>query len=384
MSLIQCLNQEPVTSPYTFKLTGVSVFSFEEALYHCYTYWKDSIDDFVSSEFIAWVKDILGQAYIASQIKELSDLEQLSQRFTKFLSITDYFEDDEIKEIHAELMQWENRLEWEQLKERADAFNKVNEPQKAYSLYMRALKYEENPQILNNLGVCLMKLKRFDESYFYLAKAYEMQKYISILVNLAESAIFSHKFEIAEELLTQIKDEKDDAELNYLYGEYFYESGNIRKSTKYFEEAAASSNDTFYIYRLTDAYIKLRKYDNALALLETVENKDKEFLMKQGEVYAVSGHIPAAIKSIEKALIFDKGDCALWIILAYYHRLNYDFIKAQSAIITALRIEPNNEKALLEQARIKKSLGKTKDYQVILKNILDDIKQKYRELINET
>jgi Tfp pilus assembly protein PilF len=120
-------------------------------------------------------------------------------------------------------------------------------------------------------------------------------------------------------------------------------------------------------------------YDEALAALSALGEETKELLVKQAYVYFASGNVPAAIKCIEKALMTNKSDAGLWVALAVYYRMDYDFQKAQAAVSTALNIDPFNEKALLENARIKKSLGKTKEYQEVLKNILSSLKKKYRE-----
>jgi thioredoxin-like negative regulator of GroEL len=53
---------------------------------------------------------------------------------------------------------------------------------------------------------------------------------------------------------------------------------------------------------------------------------------------------------------------------------------ADMAIARALAISPENERARLESARIKKALGKTRDYQGILNQILKGFKQSYREV----
>jgi Tfp pilus assembly protein PilF len=82
---------------------------------------------------------------------------------------------------------------------------------------------------------------------------------------------------------------------------------------------------------------------------------------------------------MQKALITNKNSIDLWIRLAEYYRLNYDLQKATGAITKALELSKKNPRANLENARIKKALGKIKDYQVILNSVLVGFKEKYRE-----
>lgn len=380
--LLLALNQESASVPYTFKITGINVYSFEEALYHCYVYWKESLDDFTCHEFINWVRDELGHAYISSKIKAISEIDGFTEKFLQFLFITDYFDNEQIVEIKNNLKAWENSLEWERLKERADSLSARGDAVKAYPLYKRALSYGENAELINNFAICMLKLQKYEEAYELFNRAYEADPdNIDILLNFTESAIYSRNFNKAVALLHKASESesKDESYIYYLYGELNFETGDIRNAASYFEKAINENCDSYYVYRLSEIYVELRMYDKAMEALERIKYTDKDFLMKQAEVYIASGHIPAAIKSIEKALLSNKSDPELWIRLAVYHRLNYDHIKAQAAIVTALNIDPYNEKALLENARIKKSQGKTKDYQEILKNILNSFKKKYRE-----
>ncbi|MDR1687210.1 MAG: tetratricopeptide repeat protein [Clostridiales bacterium] len=378
--LLLALNGDYASAAYTFKSTGIKVYSFEEALYHCYTYWKESADDFAAPEFIAWVRDTLNLAHIATKIKPPTDGGDFAEKFLQFLLIADYFDSAQINDLKNRLKAWENSLEWERLKERADSLNAKDDAQKAYPLYKRALGFGENEGLFNNFAVCLMKLQKYEEAFEYLSRAYEMQPdNTDILVNYTEAAILSHNFNKAVALLKKLCEIKEDADVYYLYAQLYYETGDIRNASAYTEKALADKYDPYYVYRLADIYVQLRMYDEALQALNKIKDQDRDFLVKQAEVYIAAGHIPAAIKCIERALFYSRTDSELWIRLALYYRLNYDTQKAQAAITTALNHDPFNEKALLESARIKKALGKTKDYQEILKNILNSLKKKYRE-----
>ena len=97
MSLLHlCITQEEVTIPYKFKITNISVYSLEEAAYHCYHYWRQCYDEFLSDDFLDWVRNVLGLNFIASKISQLADVSSICDRATSFLSILGYFDHTEI------------------------------------------------------------------------------------------------------------------------------------------------------------------------------------------------------------------------------------------------------------------------------------------------
>ncbi|MCL2699565.1 MAG: tetratricopeptide repeat protein, partial [Defluviitaleaceae bacterium] len=275
--LLLCISQDEPETPYQFKTTGVNVFSFEEAVYHCYHNWKQSIDDFTSEEFLAWTRDTLGLSFLSSRIQSLSKLANFSDRLIGFLSIIDYFDEARLSALKTQLTDWETRLEWERLKDRADYLLKKNDPQRAYVLYHKALGYGENAEILNNLAIAFMKLEHYEqaEKYFERALLARMevspQNNLRLLLNLAEAAIYNHNFVRAEQCLREAESiEPDMADIAYLYGELSVETDNIRHSIEFFEKALSIEYDPHFIYRIAETYVRLRKYDAALEALAKV------------------------------------------------------------------------------------------------------------------
>jgi len=383
-SLLLCASQQKNVVPYQFKLTNVKVYSIEEALYHAYSYWKESLDDVSSRPFADWVSNALGLPRVAKKISGADSADGLSARLINFLSVIDYFDEDELGELHAQLVEWENRLEWERLKDRGDQLNGAGQPAKAYPFYLRALAHDENARLLNNAGVCLMKLCKYREAAAYLERAHTARPDdAQITKNFIEALIYGRDFGRAKELLTEIEATGGAGDLSYLYGELCYEEGDIRGAAEHYQKATASGDDVFYIYRLTEIYVKLRYFDRAIETMNAAPVKDRFFLIKQAEIYAACGNVPAAIKCVEKALVTDKGGAKLWMTLAQLYRLNYDNTRAEMSIRMALDIEPDNEEALLESARIKKLSGKTREYQQILRSILQNFKKSYREIDRE-
>jgi tetratricopeptide (TPR) repeat protein len=168
----------------------------------------------------------------------------------------------------------------------------------------------------------------------------------------------------------------------------YYRQNDYAKSIELFQQAiTASENENldfepepYYVYRLADVYVKMRQYDKALAALEQVADKDMDFYAKQAELYAAANNLPAAVKSTQRALMIQNNSVELWTKQAMYYRQDYDLVRANAAISKALSIDPENERAKLENARIKKGMGRQKEYQAVLNNVLKGFRGKYREL----
>ncbi|MCL2456199.1 MAG: hypothetical protein FWD19_01465, partial [Defluviitaleaceae bacterium] len=62
-------------------------------------------------------------------------------------------------------------------------------------------------------------------------------------------------------------------------------------------------------------------------------------------------------------------------------RQDYSPALAEIAIQKALEISPENNSVRLENARIKKALGRTREYQAALNEILKSFKDEYRKTI---
>lgn len=382
--LLMCITQRNILKPYKFKLTGVKVFSLEEALYHTYYNWKDSYDDFVSDTFIEWVRDTLNLPHIALQISSIKLLDSLSEKIINFLSIIDYFDPIKLASLKAQILIWEKQTEWERLKNKGDYLIEKDNPELAYSYYKKALEYEKNLILYNNIGIACMKMEMFGRAVANFKKAYSLDKSnIVVIINLAESLIYKGDYEEALIFLDKAEKHGENSEVYYLYAKLYMETNNPSSSIDYLNKAINLQEDNAYFYMLSEAYIKIRKFQEALNTLNRVKNKDTEFYINESNIYASYNDYPAAVKSMEKALVFASGNnnIDIWTKLATYHRLNYELEKAELAINKALTMNPDYQLAKLEQAKIKKAQGKMKDYQKGLSNILEELKNNYRKNI---
>ncbi|MCL2352929.1 MAG: tetratricopeptide repeat protein [Firmicutes bacterium] len=398
LTLIPCVSERENNIAYQFRLTGQRVFSLEEALFYVFHNWRQCVDDFCGEEFEAWVRDALGLPYHASRIKRLAGAGSFSERLIGFLQILDYFGSGELSALNGELGDWEKRLEWEKLKERGDYAMSAGEPAMAAALYRRALFCRRDPRLLNNIGVAMMELELFPEALAYLEEAVKQLldgdveaeagaapggTRVRMLVNYAEAAVYAHSFGAAESCLKDLSGIAERHVIEYLYGELEFEAGKPATAAERFETAIALKPERRYIYRLAEVCAKLRSYGRAEDALFMIPEQDAGFYMKLAEINAAEDDPAAAAKATERAIEAGPPGAELWTRLAAYRRLDRDAEGAQSAIEKALAADPENDRARLEQARIRKAAGRTKEYQQILRGMLREFKEKYRETYGE-
>jgi tetratricopeptide (TPR) repeat protein len=369
--------------PYVFTLTDTRVYSLEEALYHCLHHWRGVTQDFLCEPFIKWVEGSLGLGKIGAALREISRIESFSMRFISFLSVVDYLPKQSLAALQKELSQWERRQVWEKLAEQGDFWAKRGEGERSYSYYARALNYHESAKLLNNAGVALMHTASFDEAAEHFARALRHDPASRQLrFNLIEAHILAGAHEAAQNLIEEAMAKyPNHPEILYFQAEIYFQNKSYFEAIKLYEKAAALDYDPQYIYKMCDCYMKMRLYDKALAAMQSVVVQDAAFLRKQAGYYAGAGNVPMAVKSIEKALVGRANDTQLWITLARYHRMDLDLGRASGAVTKALSLSPENPAALLEQARIRKAQGRTKEYQSILNRILTKFKRDYREIV---
>ena len=379
LNLQFCVSQKHNTAPYTFKTTGIRVYTFEEVLYHVFHHWRESVDEFLSENLIAWVAE-LGHSYFATRMKELTRTEPFTEKILNFLRLADYLGEDELSDLRATLEKWELRREWEQLKERGDFFARRNEPEKAIPLYKRALQYDENAPLLNNLGIQYLRINATKEGLSCLTRALSLEpKNFDILLHYIEAAILNSSFDKAAKAIQKAYDiNPNHPDIAFLLGLLSYEQKDFPAALKYFEKAIeADPATTYYTHKAVDIHLQMRQYEKALQTLQKSPLRDTSYHEKEAEIYAAWSDIPRAIKSMQAALSLNPT-ATQYAKLASYHRQDYDTIRAEAAIQKALSLNPGNNIVRLENARIKKGQGRTREHQAALTEILKSFKDNYR------
>jgi len=355
------------------------VYTFEEMVYHVFHHWRESADEFLSNKAAKWVADI-GHSYLAVRMKELAEEKSFSEKFSNFLRLINYFGEDELASLSETLASWEERLEWEKLKERGDFFAQKNEPEKAIKLYRQALQSGENIALLNNLGIQYMKTNATQEGLSCLTRALALEPTnFEILLAYTEAAIFNGSFSKAEKSLEKAMSiNPHHPDIAFLAGEMAYAQKNLPSALEWFEKAMDAAPDVdFYALKAADVHLQMRRFDNALSALKKCARRDMAYFEKEAEIYAASGNFPAAAKAMQDAIDTDVP-ATVYAKLAGYHRQNYDTDSASEAIQKAIQLDAENNSVRLEHARIKKATGRTRQYQSMLNEILTSFKESYR------
>ncbi len=369
--------------PYKFESTNINVYSFEQALYHCYKYWKESWDEiFIKDNFISWVREELEMSFIATEIVKMKSIRNLKDRIIAFLSIVYYFDDEELNVLENEIQEWQNQSQSEKLKEKGDALIAIGSYEKAIIAYKAVLSYDKkNYSAFNNIGVGYMYMEKYAKAKKWFLRAFKScnKNDKSIIFNIIEACVCNNDFDSAEKYITLIDKNCVDGKIFCFKGEVEFGRGNFQKAIEYYKHAI-SEGDSFAVFKLVDAYEKQGEFDMAIRVLDTFDNKDIETLVRKSIVYEHAFDFSSAVRCIEKALLYDKSSVELWIYLARYYRLNNNFVKAEGAVCTALRYSRDDFAASLEMAKIKRAQGKVREYRMVILKLFKNLKNEYRDI----
>lgn len=380
--LILSVSPTKVYKPYCFNSTHKKIYSLEELMYHCYYYWKQSIDDFLAGKIEIWIADELKLPYLASKIEKIKDKETtITSQFISFLNIIDYFENDELDTIKKQVYSWENMDQWKKYKEKGDYFLDICHYQDALKYYKEALKISDNVSLLNNLGVVYMKQYKFDEAMLYFQKAYFKEPYNEdIIINIVEVLMLQGDYETAEAQLKKFKFMNNNPRTYLLYGEILYLKKDYERALLALKKANDLGEKFKSNIRIADIYVSLNEYKAALNAIESIENKDNYYYhYYSAKLNFKIGRTKEAIRQAEQAVEFDNKNVDIWLLLVKLYKDNKNVSMAERALLKVFELDPENEQGKLEYATLKKSKGLVKDYQNILKSLLNKWKQRYRE-----
>ena len=382
-SLILSVSPENVERPYCFDMTRVRVYSIEELYYHCYHYWKQSIDDFIMGKLEDWIRIELGLSHISGQIAKIKDeYSSITEQYIRFLGLIDYFYDSELESLRKEIYKWEHKAEWEKCKEKADYFMAQEKPEEAMKWYMKAIVFDENPKIYNNMGVASMHMGWYRDAAYYFQKAYQKEpNSIPILLNLTDVYILQKNFKEAGKYLSQAAQLDDSQVIWYYYGELYNSMGNQKKAIEAYLKAI-SKGDHFDSYiKLARIYVQEKDFETAQAYLEKIKTSQRNeiYWMEYSKLYEAWDKKDLALEAVQKSISKNKNYIYSWIALARFQRRNNCLEEAEKAISEALRIDAENEEAQIEAAKIQKELGKEKEYRQSLKELINKWVHRYRQ-----
>ena len=379
VSLKLSMTEDIKISPY--RLTnGINIYSVEEAIYLFYKNFKEYSTDFFDDRFINWVYKELLNVELANKLIDIKKQQSFYQKSIDFLTINNFYSSEEIENISLELFNWEKRGQVERKKIKGDRFFKENMFEKAIESYKDALDFDVSNSILyNNIGICYIRLKRYDLALRYLKKAINLSpNNKDILFNIIELLIEKEDFDYAKEYIDNLDDDMLYNKYYYL-GELYFKQKNYDKAKSSYVKAYLFEKSNSIVLKIASCYVNLNLYDKVVKCLEIVEDNDVDILIAKGDIYEKINNIPMAIKCIEKANFYNRNNYLLWLKLAKYYRQDYNLLKAEGAIYKASTLCPNNEQVLFEQSLIKKAQGKFKEYQSILSKVVQKSSEDYRE-----
>jgi len=379
------LNQNEIEHGYKFAGTQITVYSFEEALYHYYHYWRESQSDLLSSKFINWVVNSLDLPEISEEIKELREMQGLSKRYVKALSVTDYFSSEELRVLESEISMHESDLIAKDFKARGDIEFENGDIVKAIYFYEQSLMNDRDVKVYNNIGLAHAKLGSYSTAGEYYKKAFELDnKSKDIIFNYAEVLILMGDFQNAMILANALPSGEDKF---YLEGKIHLHNDGPMKAINSFGNAHKLTDDDFYLYQIIDIYRRSKVYAMAMQYLDKIKNKNHKYLNILTSVLTESEGIEATIRYIESGIVKNPEDTTLLIELAKYYRLNKQYDKSEATInkVFSMGMSGENtlllEESLLEKALINKEQGKLQDYQIVLKYILSHLTNEYRKML---
>jgi tetratricopeptide (TPR) repeat protein len=382
-SFIRSISPEKAAHPYCFYTTNRNVYSLEELYYHCYHYWKQSVDDFLTGKLEEWIETNLGLHHIARQIAKVNDEKtSITDQYISFLGLIDYFYEKELNTLRNDIYCWENKADWERCKEKADDFMKQNKQQEAIKWYKKTLVFEENSKLFNNIGIAYMRNGQYNKAIYYLNKAHQKDpKNLEIILNIVQVSMMQQNYKQAAVYLNKASCDYNTKEIWFHYGELFFAVKEEKKAIEAYRTAIHLGSTLNAPMALARIYVKHQRYEKAVEQMKQVPQQRKNVIywIEMANIYEQWGKEAEAIQYIEKSIVLDSKQILCWITLARLYRKKRLFIKAHEVIQQALQIDQEDEMALLEYARIQKDKGQEKDYQLSLKGILFKMIGRYRQ-----
>lgn len=370
-----------VDEPFLFVETGINVYSFEELLFHCYHYWRESLNDVTGGGVAKWVQEKLELGFVAGKIDKIMRAQTpISEKYMQFLALEGYLDEDDLYMLEFKIMAWENKSELEKVKQQGDERLHAEDYEKALFYYEKLLEFGEDASVYNNIGCCCMKMGRLSQAEEYFQKAGALEPRNSrIKLNLSMLYSLQNRSSEAEEMLVELEKTDNDRNVQYYLGVLELRRNNMDKAEAYFNRAVDMGNTMDANAALSKIAMRKKDYVSAKRYIERITDKSsKQYLEHMAQINYALGDKAAALKNTEQLLIRSFDKASHWTMAAKLYRETGNLQKAANAVAKALELDAANEEAVFEDARLKKELGKHKDYQQQLGKIIDQWKAKYR------
>lgn len=380
--LILSVSPENIKNPYYFEATHKNVYSLEELMYHCYYYWKQSINDFLSGKLEIWINKELNMSYISGKIQKIKEKEEnITSKYLAFLKIIDYFDENELESLKKDIYSWEYMDKWKKEKELADEYVKNGNYAAAVKSYIKALEINDDFTLLNNLGVTYLKMGKYDDAMLCYRNAHRKEpKNEDIIINIAEVFMLEGKYKEALDYADKYEFmDKSPKKYNFL-GMLENKRGNTDKALNYYQKAMEYGDKEESPFKIAQLYIKKGMYEEARQMLEKAENKESSaYYCECARLEQCFDNEKEAINYADKAVELDKNNKDAWLLLAKLYNKKRMVKETEMALFKVFELDSDNEEAKIEYANIRRKQGFVKECQNIFKGLLDKWKQLYRE-----
>ncbi|NMA83754.1 MAG: tetratricopeptide repeat protein [Epulopiscium sp.] len=385
--VLPSISPTQIKQPYRFEMTGIIIYSIEELYYHCYHYWKESIDDFIMGRLEAWIRDALGLPFIANQIARIQEESQISitKQYMEFLSLIDYFQDKELYALSKKIFRWEHKHEWERAKDKGDLYMHRGEYTQAIVQYQKALEYTEDGKLLNNISMAYMQMGQYQKASQYLTAAYKKEpQNPKILINCALLAQQQKDYEQAENYLQSALTIEETGIGWFYYGSLKEQMGRKEEAYEGYQRSILFKDSQEGFLALARWHRKNGEPEKALEKLEQMPfTHHWDFYIEKANILETENKGAEAIIVLQKASQSLLPNPQGLTTLSRLYRTNNQVPQAKKIIEQAIQLYPENVEVQLEWSRVQKKEGKTKSYQQKLKKILFGWIQRYRQQSEE-
>jgi tetratricopeptide (TPR) repeat protein len=304
------------------------------------------------------------------------------EALTRFSS---YVSRDEEKRLHSQVVDWETRVEWEQLKEEGDGFLRGGQPEKALASYKKAMAKSMRASLLNNAGAACAAMRKHSLAASYYAQAHAIDPDSStILENLIGSCIQIPDFKRASELVETLRGNRPTApEADILQGDLCMAQGAFSKACGFYERALEKEQRPSAIYKLSKARRLNGEKQKSLEALAKVREKDEQYYINAFIAHDAFGNYREAVLSIQEAITLAPDNPVILEMAASIALKTNQLKTAKEAIERAIKADPEYTSAIFTSAKISKALGYPLEYQKGIEETLKRLKNICRDMYDQ-
>lgn len=382
--LLLCRTKE-AKKPYIFDFTGIEITSLEELYYYCYNYYETLIDIFPMPNLLQWINDELELKEIVMIItkmkaKKMSSVEIL----LGFLQITDYYTDEELSDLKKKINNYEKMTSYQKLARNGGILIKFKKFKEALKYYNDLLEEEKNVEVFHNLGVIYMNLMQSKTAIQYFKLALDKEENINTIRQYAYALLLSKDYNSLIELLNKYLENYNDAQLWYIYGQYFEQIKEKEKALDAYYNVLKLDDSIFEVYQ--SCIYLLHENDMLKKAYKIISNIRKKhpyvYIVNIALYFELNNDYEKAIECLKEAMKIYPNEKDIYIYLAKLYDKQNNTKKAIEVINYAYKLDNQDPNIKFLIAHINKKLGYVNQYYKTIDQLILSFKYNYRTQIN--